>query len=131
MKFLFCSEGDKIKDEKVIDYTARISHYFPCEWKTTITYDEKDFVILLDETGKELSSTDLSQFIEKRCMDSGKRVVFIIGGAYGVSQEIKDRADFTWSLSKLVFPHEIVRIILAEQVYRACTIIRGEKYHHA
>lgn len=131
MKFLFCSEGDKIKDEKVIDYTTRISHYFPCEWKTTITYDEKDFVILLDETGKELSSTDLSQFIEKRCMDSGKRVVFIIGGAYGVSQEIKDRADFTWSLSKLVFPHEIVRIILAEQVYRACTIIRGEKYHHA
>lgn len=131
MKFLFCSEGDKIRDEKVIDYTERISHYFPCEWKTTISYNEKDFVILLDETGKELSSPELAQFIEKRCMDSGKRVVFIIGGAYGVTQEIKDRADFTWALSKLVFPHEIVRIILSEQVYRACTIIRGEKYHHA
>lgn len=131
MKFLFCSEGDKIKDEKVIDYTNRISHYFPCEWKNTISYDEKDFVILLDETGKELSSPELAQFIEKRCMDSGKRVVFVIGGAYGVSQEIKDRADFTWSLSKLVFPHEIVRIVLAEQIYRACTIMRNEKYHHA
>ncbi len=131
MKFLFCSEGDKIKDEKVLDYTERISRYFPCEWKNTISYDEKDFVILLDETGKELSSPELAQFIEKRCMDSGKRVVFVVGGAYGATQEMKDRADFTWALSKLVFPHEIVRIILSEQVYRACTIIRNEKYHHA
>lgn len=131
MKFLFCSEGDKIKDEKVLDYTERISHYFPCEWKTKIEYDEKDFVILLDETGKELSSPELAQFIEKRCMDSGKRVVFIIGGSYGVDQTVKTRADFTWALSKLVFPHEIVRIILSEQIYRACTIMRNEKYHHA
>lgn len=131
MKFLFLSPGDKIKDEKVIDFTNRISHYFPCEWKTKIEYDEKDFVILLDEHGKELSSPELAQFIEKRCMDSGKRIVFVIGGAYGVEQSVKDRADFTWSLSKLVFPHELVRLILAEQIYRACTIIKNESYHHA
>ena len=57
-------------------------------------------------------------------------MVFLIGGAFGVSDEIKQRANFTWSLSKLVFPHMIVRLILAEQVYRACTILRNEKYHH-
>lgn len=131
MKFLFCSEGDKIKNEQVIDFTQRINHYFPCEWKTKIEYDEKDFVVVLDERGKELSSMELAQFIEKRCMDSGKRVVFVIGGAYGVEQTVKDRADFTWSLSRLVFPHELVRIILAEQIYRACTIIKNESYHHA
>lgn len=131
MKFLFISPGDKIKDEKVIDFTNRIKHYFPCEWKTKIEYEEKDFVILLDEHGKELSSPELAQFIEKRCMDSGKRIVFVIGGAYGVEQSVKDRADFTWSLSKLVFPHELVRIILSEQIYRACTIIKNESYHHA
>ncbi len=131
MKFLLCSEGDKIRDERVLDYTERINRYFPCEWKTSTTYDEKDFVIVLDEIGKELSSPELANFIEKRCMDSGKRVVFIIGGAYGVDQKVKERADFVWSLSKLVFPHELVRIILVEQLYRACTIIRNEKYHHA
>lgn len=131
MKFLFLSPGDKIKDERAIDFTSRINHYFPCEWKTKIEYDEKDFVVLLDETGKELSSPELAQFIEKRCMDSGKRIVFIIGGAYGVEQQVKDRADFIWSLSKLVFPHELVRLILAEQIYRACTIIKNESYHHA
>lgn len=131
MKFLFLSPGDKIKDEKVIDFTNRINHYFPCEWKTKIEYDEKDFVILLDEHGKELSSPELAQFIEKRCMDSGKRIVFVIGGAYGVEQSVKDRADFTWSLSKLIFPHELVRLILSEQIYRACTIIKNESYHHA
>lgn len=130
MKILFLSEGDKIKDEKVIDYTNRINHYFPCEWKNKIDYDEKDFIILLDERGKEMSSPELANFIEKRCMDSGKRIVFIIGGAYGVDENIKKRADFTWSLSKLVFPHELVRIILSEQIYRACTIMKGEKYHH-
>lgn len=135
MKFLFISVGNKIENEMVIDFTKRINHYFVCDWKIvkeqdSINLEEKDFVVLLDENGKELSSLELANFLEKRCLESGKRIVFIIGGAYGVDQKIKSRADFTWSLSKLVFPHELVRIILSEQIYRACTILKGEKYHH-
>jgi 23S rRNA (pseudouridine1915-N3)-methyltransferase len=63
-------------------------------------------------------------------MQTAKRIVFIIGGAYGVTDELKRRADLLWSLSKLVFPHQLVRLLLAEQLYRANTIRRGEPYHH-
>ena len=64
-------------------------------------------------------------------MDSVKQIYFIIGGAYGLDETVLKRADFIFSLSKLTFPHQLVRLILAEQVYRACTIARNEKYHHA
>jgi 23S rRNA (pseudouridine1915-N3)-methyltransferase len=63
-------------------------------------------------------------------MERKKQIVFLIGGAFGVSQEVAQRADFKWSLSPLVFPHQLVRLILAEQIYRACSINRNEKYHH-
>ncbi|MGN6353769.1 MAG: 23S rRNA (pseudouridine(1915)-N(3))-methyltransferase RlmH, partial [Parafilimonas sp.] len=86
---------------------------------------------LLDETGKQLTSVELSNFIEQKINAGERTIVFLIGGAFGVSNEIKQRADFIWSLSKLVFPHGLARLILAEQVYRACTILRNEKYHHA
>jgi 23S rRNA (pseudouridine1915-N3)-methyltransferase len=90
-----------------------------------------DYLVLLDETGKMLSSEGLANFIQQRANESTKTIVFLIGGAYGVSDEIKRRANFQWSLSKLVFPHQLVRLILAEQVYRACSINRNEKYHHS
>ena len=77
-----------------------------------------------------LDSPDLEAFIEQRASESTKRIVFLIGGAFGVDQEVSRRANMVWSLSKLVFPHMMVRLILAEQIYRACSIIRGEKYHH-
>ena len=89
-----------------------------------------DYLVLLDERGKTFSSEELAAFIADRSLESRKNIIFLIGGAYGVSQDIMERADSVWSLSRLVFPHQLVRLILAEQIYRACTIIRNEKYHH-
>jgi 23S rRNA (pseudouridine1915-N3)-methyltransferase len=92
---------------------------------------KEDYLVLLDEHGKQSSSEELAKFIQQRANESIKTVVFLIGGAYGVSEAIKKRANYQWSLSKLVFPHQLVRLILAEQIYRACSINRNEKYHHS
>jgi 23S rRNA (pseudouridine1915-N3)-methyltransferase len=86
--------------------------------------------VLLDERGKELSSPKLAEFIQQRANESTRKLIFLIGGIYGVDEAIFKRANYTWSLSKLVFPHMLVRLMLAEQLYRACTIIKNEKYHH-
>ena len=88
-----------------------------------------DFVILLDERGKLLDSPALARQIE-RVFPTGKDVVCIIGGAYGVNDALTARADLIWSLSPLVFPHQLVRLILIEQLYRAQEIARGHPYHH-
>jgi 23S rRNA (pseudouridine1915-N3)-methyltransferase len=90
-----------------------------------------DQLILLDERGKQISSPDLANLITLKANQATSHLVFLIGGAYGVSDPVVTRAQFTWSLSPLVFPHMLVRLILAEQIYRACTIIRHEKYHHS
>ena len=90
-----------------------------------------DYLILLDERGKQFSSTELAKFIQQRANESSKRLVFLIGGAFGTDETVAKRANFTWGLSKLVFPHMLVRLILAEQLYRACTILKNEKYHHS
>ena len=92
-------------------------------------FSSSDYVILLDERGKNISSPDLSQIIEQQFLD-GKTINFVIGGPFGVPQELRDRVDFVWSFSKLVFPHELMRIMLTEQIYRAQEISRGGKYHH-
>lgn len=86
-----------------------------------------DAIILLDERGKNLSSPELAAHIERL---SGQNIVIIIGGAYGVSAQLRQRANLVWSLSRLVFPHQLVRLILAEQLYRAQEISRGGQYHH-
>ncbi|MDR5711015.1 23S rRNA (pseudouridine(1915)-N(3))-methyltransferase RlmH [Nesterenkonia flava] len=88
-----------------------------------------DHVILLDERGKNISSPQLAQHLQGQ-FDAGSAVVVVIGGAYGVNAELSARANFTWSLSKLVFPHQLVRLVLAEQVYRAQEISAGRSYHH-
>jgi 23S rRNA (pseudouridine1915-N3)-methyltransferase len=136
--------------EGVEQFTKRIAHYYPIEWqlitasKLTEPIQIKkaeaasilkslsvtDVLVLLDEKGKMLSSPGLSKLIQQKANQSAQRIVFLIGGAYGVDEEIKKRANFTWSLSELVFPHMLVRLILAEQVYRACSILANEKYHH-
>jgi len=85
----------------------------------------------LDEKGKKISSESLAAFIQSKNNQSIKKIVFLIGGAYGLSEAVIKRANYIWSLSDLVFPHQLVRLILSEQVYRACTIIKNEKYHHA
>lgn len=89
-----------------------------------------DFVVLLDEKGKELRTREFAEWIERRAMIPGKRVVFVIGGPWGFSREVYDTAGFTLSLSKMTFPHQLVRLLFTEQLYRAFTIIKGEPYHH-
>jgi 23S rRNA (pseudouridine1915-N3)-methyltransferase len=137
----------------VEDFTKRITNYFKAEWNLIPVpknsgmlseldlkkkegelimewLDKDDYLVLLDERGKQLSSEGLASFIQTRANESTKKLIFLIGGAFGVDESIFKRAHFTWSLSPLVFPHQLVRLILAEQVYRACTIIKNEKYHH-
>lgn len=89
-----------------------------------------DVVVLLDETGQNLDNDQLADYIEKAQVGSVSRVVFVIGGAYGVNNKVMSRANMTLSLSSLVFPHQIVRLILVEQIYRTYSIISGSKYHH-
>ena len=157
MKIQFWSIGkahESFVKEGVEQFTKRISNYFPVEWTIipmpknagimepamlkitegkvlSALIAKDDYVVLLDEHGKLLTSEVFSKFIEQRTVESVRTLIFIIGGAYGVSDAIMQRANFKWSLSALVFPHQLVRLILAEQVYRACSIMRNEKYHHA
>jgi 23S rRNA (pseudouridine1915-N3)-methyltransferase len=157
MKFQFWSVGknhEPYVKEGIELFTKRISNYYPVEWNIipmpknaaslsqtdlkrkegeiiTGLLQKDDYLVLLEETGKMPGSEDLANFIQQRANESTKNMVFLIGGAYGVSADVKQRANYTWSLSKLVFPHQLVRLILAEQVYRACSINRNEKYHHS
>jgi len=154
MKIILSSFGKQQEAstrEALDDFTRRVTRYFPCEWKmlppskltdpAQIKKQEAqlflqqlqpdDYLVLLDERGKNISSPDLAQLIQDRANESRRQLVFLIGGAYGVDSSVQQRANFTWSLSKLVFPHQLVRLLLAEQVYRACTILRNEKYHHS
>ncbi|MFM2325924.1 MAG: hypothetical protein RIR31_126 [Bacteroidota bacterium] len=157
MKLQFWSIGkahEAYVKEAVEMFTKRISHYYPVEWniipvpkntamlsemdlkkkegETILNFLQKDdYLILLDERGKLIKSEELAKFIEQRANESVKKMVFLIGGAFGVSDDVMKRANYKWSLSPLVFPHQLVRLILTEQVYRACTIIKNEKYHHS
>ncbi|MBL7703163.1 MAG: 23S rRNA (pseudouridine(1915)-N(3))-methyltransferase RlmH [Ferruginibacter sp.] len=157
MKFQFWSVGknhEPYVKEGIELFTKRISNYYPVEWNIlpspknaamlseadlkkkegemiTGFLQKEDWLVLLDENGKMLSSEGLANLIQTRANESTKNIVFLIGGAFGVSDAVKQQANLTWSLSKLVFPHQLVRLILAEQVYRACSINRHEKYHHS
>ena len=92
--------------------------------------DKADYVVLLDERGQASNSLEFAAFLEKRQHGSYKTLVFVIGGAYGFSEEVYQRADLALSLSKMTFSHEMIRLIFLEQLYRAFSIIRGEPYHH-
>jgi len=157
MKISFWSIGkanDAYIKTGVEDFTRRITRYFNVEWqiipvpKNAANLSEMDlkkkegdvilewlnkddYLVVLDERGKQMSSEGLANFIQARANESTKQLVFLIGGAFGIGEAVLKRANFKWSLSELVFPHQLVRLILAEQVYRACTILRNEKYHHS
>ncbi|MCB9189497.1 MAG: 23S rRNA (pseudouridine(1915)-N(3))-methyltransferase RlmH [Flavobacteriales bacterium] len=90
-----------------------------------------DFVVLLDENGKMHSSEDFAHWIENKQIYGTSKITFIIGGAYGFSEEIYNRAQYQLSLSKMTFSHQMVRMIFKEQLYRAFSIIKGEPYHHS
>ena len=156
MKFQFFSIGkpnESYVEEGIKMFTKRIGNYYSADWQIipppknagVLSESElkqkegeliinllkkEDYLVLLDERGKMLSSDDLANFIQQRANESEKNIVFLIGGAFGVSDAVMQRANFKWSLSALVFPHQLVRLILAEQIYRACSINRNEKYHH-
>lgn len=89
-----------------------------------------DDVILLDEHGKEFRSVEFASYLQGKMASGGRNIVFVIGGAYGFSRKIYDRADSMMSLSRMTFSHQMVRTIFAEQLYRAFTIMKGEPYHH-
>lgn len=137
----------------VEDFTRRISKYYPVQWNiiplpknagmmSEMDLKKKegeiilgwlgkdDYLVALDERGKQMNSEGLAEFIQKRSNESIKNLIFLIGGAYGLDEAVLKKADYRWSLSQLVFPHQLVRLILAEQVYRACSILKNEKYHH-
>ncbi len=91
---------------------------------------DDDYVILLDERGKELRTIEFSVWLEKVFLLPKKRILFIIGGAWGFSDDLYKRADYNISLSKMTFPHQLVRLLFLEQLYRVFTIMKGEPYHH-
>ena len=134
-------------------YAKRINHY--CKFAITILPDlrntkslssrqqnksegerilglltDSDYVVLLDERGKEFRSMEFAEWVEKRMTSGLKRLVFVIGGPYGFSEEVYARANGQISLSRMTFSHQIVRAIFAEQIYRAFTILNNEPYHH-
>jgi 23S rRNA (pseudouridine1915-N3)-methyltransferase len=94
------------------------------------TVNNDDYIILLDERGKEYRTMEFAVLLEKLFMIPKKRIVFIIGGPWGFSEEVYKRADLKMSLSKMTFPHQLVRLLFLEQLYRSFTIIKGEPYHH-
>ena len=157
MKIQFWSIGkndEPYVSNGILDFTKRISRYYPVQWEiipvpknaASMSHDEQkkqesklllekiskeDYLVALDENGKEMNSVQLASFIQSRANESVRQIIFLIGGAFGLNESVLKRADFRWSLSKLTFPHQLVRLILAEQIYRACTIQRNEKYHHS
>lgn len=89
-----------------------------------------DYVVLLDEHGKEFRSMEFAQWIQKKMVSVAKRLVFIVGGPYGFSEEVYQAALEKISLSKMTFSHQMIRLIFVEQIYRAMTILNNEPYHH-
>lgn len=135
------------------DYVKRIGRYVTFELKTladvktskAMTADKQkelegaamlgalqpgDYLVLLDERGKELTSREFAGYIDKKMLSLPKNLVFVIGGPYGFSRAVYDRANELLSLSRMTFSHEMVRLFMVEQIYRAMTILRGEPYHH-
>lgn len=144
--------NDKHFQAGIDDYVGRIGHYMPFsitvipELKNTKALTEEqqkeregelilkllqpsDTLVLLDEHGKEFRSVEFASWIEKK-QQTVRRLVFCIGGPYGFSQAVYQRANEKISLSRMTFSHQMVRLVFTEQVYRACTIIKGEPYHH-
>lgn len=133
----------------ITEYTARVSRVIKTEWEFVppsglpaqqARSDESERVLqrirdeivwLLDERGEQIDSPELSLRLTGLQNTAVKQLTIVIGGAYGVSQSLHERADFVWSLSKLVFPHQLIRLMLAEQLYRATEIARGSGYHHS
>ena len=144
---------DKNLEDFIKDFEKRIKAHFDLEWTILNSIDDNNkevqirkesekifetlekvgknsFVILLDENGKEKGTKDLASLFQEKMNEGIEKIIFIIGGAFGVSEDIFKKSDFVLSLSKLVFPHQLVRVILIEQIYRCVSILKNGKYHH-
>ena len=154
LRLVVLGKTDKKELQDLIaDYEGRIRHYIPFE--TVIIPDIKksrhssseevrnqegkaildrvkssDIVFLFDEKGKTYSSRGFAELLQKQMNAGHKLLVLVVGGAYGFSKEVYDRAQGKISLSEMTFSHQMVRLFIVEQVYRACTILKGEAYHH-
>jgi 23S rRNA (pseudouridine1915-N3)-methyltransferase len=140
-------------NEATQEYAERLKHYLSFETATVpdvknaknLTQEQQkelegdliikalqagDYVILLDECGKEMTSVQFAQFLEKKMLVAPKRLIFVVGGAFGFGEAVYRRADEQLSMSRMTFSHVMIRAVFAEQLYRAMTILRGEKYHH-
>ena len=134
------------------DYCKRLSHYITFDIRVvpelrntkSLTEEQQkeaegklllsqlttaDMLVLLDEHGREYRSVEFADYMQ-RLMSAGRNVVFAVGGPYGFSKDVYERADAKLSLSKMTFSHQMIRLVFTEQIYRACTIIKGEPYHH-
>lgn len=143
---------DKLYINGIKDYVERINHYMPFKvtvipaLKNTKSLSEEqqkiaegefilknvltsDTVVLLDEHGAERTSMETATWLEKK-QQTARRLIFVVGGPYGFSETVYKRADEKISLSRMTFSHQMVRLVFVEQLYRACTIIKGESYHH-
>jgi 23S rRNA (pseudouridine1915-N3)-methyltransferase len=142
----YLTEGIRIFEERIRKYTSfeiftvpdlKKTRNMPCREQQTREGEQilrfcknDDYVVILDEHGKEFSTVELSSWLGKTIMTQKKRIVFVIGGAWGFSNEVYEKADMRLSLSRLTFSHQMVRLLFLEQLYRAFTIIKGEPYHH-
>lgn len=156
MKLLLMAVGkttQPIIRQGIDQYLGRLRHYLPVDVEiiadvkrtAALTFEKQkemegeamlrriepaDRLILLDENGREMTSREFAGFMEKQMASGVKRLVFAVGGPYGFSPAVYQRADSKLSLSRMTFNHEMVRLFFAEQLYRAQTILRGEPYHH-
>ena len=135
------------------EFCSRLTHYFPFELEIIPelrntkhlsveqqkvkegalilqSFQTGDYIVLLDEYGKEFTSVKFAEYIEKKAHTGSKRLVFVIGGAYGFSTAVYEAAHEIIALSKMTFPHQLIRLIFIEQLYRAMTILHNEPYHH-
>jgi len=156
MKIQFLVTGRTNQDfvkQGLDEFCKRLEHYFPFELEVIPdikntknlsveqqktkegelilqSFQAGDYIVLLDERGKEFTSVQFAQFIEKKANTGLKRLLFVIGGAYGFSFAVYEAANEKVAMSKMTFPHQLIRLIFAEQLYRAMTILHNEPYHH-
>ena len=145
--------NEKYLIDAIADYQKRLTHYLPFQLEVipepkntkNLSFNlqkeksseqilkfvqDSDEIVLLDDKGKSVTSLEFSAYMERKMAAGNKRLVFVIGGPYGFSDSLYQRANERLSLSKMTFSHQMVRLIFLEQLYRAMTILKGEPYHH-